>query len=789
MSDVVRGPHDPPDPERAVDLADFARLLRELVVLHGNPPLRELAKRMGPLLRPPRAPAKSTISDMFAPGRRRISLDLVIALVRALGVDERGIDSWRQACVRVHAEAKQGGQVGVHRQLPADLATFTGRERELKALLDAATRSPDGAPATMVIAAVEGMGGIGKTQLAIRAAHQLVADGRYGDLQLYVNLRGFDAELPPADPSEVLAGLLRALGVSSEHVPEGRDERAAMFRDRIHGKDAIVVLDNAADAAQVRHLIPGSPEVLVLITSRRSLASLESATLHQLTLFSDAESMTLLERVVGADRVDAEPAAARELVSRCGGLPLALSLVAARLRSRPTWTLAHMLERLDATTVDELNVADRSLGAVLELSYRGLDGRLRNAYPLLALHPGHDFTPPAIAALLDRPVDEAEQLLEDLLDAHLLEQREAGRYELHDLLRVCASRWAAASLPRAEQDAAIIRVLSWYTNAMDAASVVLRAARVLPELPTELARADTPRFDTTADAMSWCERERANLVAAVEHAVAHDLPVLSWRLPLAVATYAGLLADWPDMHRLNLLALRSPDQRTDPAARAWILRNLAMSATCIGQAEQGMAWAEEALTIWRTLGDRGGEMRTLGTIADLRGALGQPAAAVLISDQVIDLARQLGDRHFERVRLMNSGVDLAILRRFDEARERMNAALKMLANDDHVERAQALSNIGCLEIECERFEAAERAFRQALEHADAASDRRNQAEALSGIGRSLASRDLLEEARPCYEQALALLSAMGNPEAEVIKERLRHPRLAHPSDATVVVSY
>jgi hypothetical protein len=201
---------DAPDPDRAVDLADYVRMLRELVIWSGSPPQRDLARRAGQRLRPPQVLSKSTLNSVFSPSRRRLNLDLVVAVVRALGLDEHDVDRWRRACVRVHAEAKRGGPVGVFRQLPADLPTFTGRDRELKVLMDSVAGEHD-APATVVIHAVEGMAGVGKTQLAIRAAHQLVADGRYGDMQLYVNLRGFDPER--GDPHASLAYQTDALAL------------------------------------------------------------------------------------------------------------------------------------------------------------------------------------------------------------------------------------------------------------------------------------------------------------------------------------------------------------------------------------------------------------------------------------------------------------------------------------------------------------------------------------------------------------------------------------------------
>ncbi|NUR28533.1 MAG: hypothetical protein HOV83_22295, partial [Catenulispora sp.] len=361
-------PTGAPDPSRAAGLAEFIEQLRALRAYAGNPSFRTLAKRVGPLLRPPQDLTHSTVSDVFDPTRRRLNQELVAAIVQALGVPEDEIPVWRAACVRAHAAGRAAGTAGVFRQLPAELATFIGRQEELAALLalvsgpesESESESHEGVDAaagpstdadtgtgTVVVAAIEGMAGVGKTQLAIRAAHELVRAGRFADVQLYVNLRGFDAEAGPADPAEVLDSFLRQLEVPARQIPGGRAERAAMFRDRIAGRAALIVLDNAADEAQVADLIPAGPRCLVLVTSRRSLAGLDGAHLFRLDVLRPREALELLGRVVGTQRVAAEPEAAGDVVRQCGLLPLAVSLAAARLRSRPAWSLARVAARRD----------------------------------------------------------------------------------------------------------------------------------------------------------------------------------------------------------------------------------------------------------------------------------------------------------------------------------------------------------------------------------------------------------------------------------------------------------
>ncbi|GAB2736592.1 NB-ARC domain-containing protein [Kitasatospora kifunensis] len=358
----------------------------------------------------------------------------------------------------MHGLAKTGDAAGVVGQLPTDLATFTGRQEELAQLIRAATHQRDNEAAnTVVISAIEGMAGVGKTQLAIHTAHQLVRSGRFVDVQLHANLRGFDAELPPTDPSTVLEAFLRQLGVPVQQIPGSRDERAAMFRDRLRERHALILLDNAADENQVRDLIPAGPTCLVLITSRRSLTALDNATPYRLDVFTESESLALLARIAGHQRVAAEPEAAARIAEYCGHLPLAVSLAAARLRSRPAWSLRHLADKLRDGRLSAIRAGNRALRPVFHLSYQELDEPLRRVFRLLGHHPGPDTTPAQVAALADIPDDQAEDALEQLQDEHLLAQPTPGRYELHDLLRLLAVELAAVE-PEPEPAAPLTRL-------------------------------------------------------------------------------------------------------------------------------------------------------------------------------------------------------------------------------------------------------------------------------------------------------------------------------------------
>lgn len=438
-----------PDPDEVQDLAGLIEALNLLRAASGNPSFRALAKSVGLNLRPPQTLAHTTVRDLFQTRRRRLDVDLLVATVRALGLRDSEAVRWQQACARAHVEAKFGGPTRVLRQLPAETAVFTGRERDLEAVLKPVVASSDRRVANVAaVSAIDGMAGVGKTQLALRAAHELVRSGRYTDAQLYVDLRGFDADHPPADPAAVLDTFLRQLGLPTQHIPETLQERAAMFRDQMYRKDALILLDNAAGEEQIRDLIPASRFCLVLVTSRRTLAGLEGAFLHTLDVFSPAESVALLARIAGTPRIEAEPEAAGAIAKACGFLPLAIALAASRLRARPRWTLADLVDRLRAPGLDAFSAGNRALRPALDLSYRGLPPSAKLLFRTMGLHPSEDFSAEDAAAAGSTSATETDRILERLQDEHLLQSTASERYRFHDLIRGYAAELVRTELVR-----------------------------------------------------------------------------------------------------------------------------------------------------------------------------------------------------------------------------------------------------------------------------------------------------------------------------------------------------
>ncbi|MCX4751368.1 tetratricopeptide repeat protein [Kitasatospora sp. NBC_01287] len=484
----------------------------------------------------------------------------------------------------------------VPRLLPYAVADFTGRGTALTELTGR-LRGPD--PATVVISTIAGMGGIGKSTLAIEVAHRCRDD--FPDGQLYVDLRGTTA---PRDPGEVLSDLLGDLGVPPAAVPVRPEARAALYRSTLAGRRVLLVLDDARNAAQVRPLLPGTRGCGVLITSRSRLAALSGATRLDLGVLDDQEALALLTAVIGAERVAAEPAAAALIIRRCAGLPLAIRIAAARLASRPAWQLRTLADRLEgAHLLDEFTIEDVALRMnfqvsceALETSGTAADRTAAQAFRLLGLWPGPFLELPAAAALLGLTEREVEPALEALVDAQLLENTSANRYTFHDLTRAYAYEQCLRHDPPRLREEAADRLLTWYLHSAANATDLMNPDQAragfdrIPACPTALTFPDRPA------AQLWCQRERENLGAAV--ALAAERPsVLSWVLPTSLMNYYVQYRHWADMFRAATLGLTAARRLGDQEAQAWTLIALSIGHRLLGRMPEALDTAREAMTM------------------------------------------------------------------------------------------------------------------------------------------------------------------------------------------------
>ena len=763
-----------PDPERVADIGDFVQALSALRAQAGNPPYRTLARLVGPLLRPPREVAFRTVADAFAPGRRRLDLDLVLAIVRALGVlDGAAVDAWRRACLRVQSEVRTGGPVGVFRQLPAELPTFTGRQEQVRRLVEAAGGTgPTGADGggaahTVVISAIEGMGGVGKTQLALRVAHELVRSGRFADLQLYANLRGFDPEHPPADPSAVLDAFLRQLEVPTQHIPASQPERAAMLRDQLHGKRALILLDNAADENQVRDLIPAAADCLVLLTSRRTLAGLDGTDVHLLDVFDEDEAVELLGRVAGPERVRAEPAAAAAIARACGYLPLAVSLAAARLRTRASWTLADLAERLHAGDLDTVKVGGRSLTAVFDLSYQGLAEPARRVFRLLALHPGRDVTAPGVAALTGSSVSAAAAVLEELQDEHLVEQQVAGRYAFHDLIAVYAHECVRRDEPAEERAAAAVRLIHWYIHSAANAADLLHPSRVRWRMELIAPRPEAMEFADMDGALAWLVSERPNLSAAIAYAEAELPGPEAWILTTQTLYFFFHRAQWNEMTETHRIGLRCAERVGDLVGCAMMLSGVAWGLHRTGRAEEFM----DAARRYVLAAEESGEDRLVATatssyadaLADA-GRLeeaGRNYRAAIAAMRRLDSPQQLAAVKINYSILLLDRLTLAA-----EAEQQLREALDVLRSvDSPLTEVYALTHLARIRWQRGDLADAVRLQRQAAAVSDRIGDIASHARCLAHSAEMLVEAGRPQEARENWRKASALRPQVPEPSA------------------------
>jgi DNA-binding SARP family transcriptional activator/predicted negative regulator of RcsB-dependent stress response len=708
-----------------------------------------------------------------------------LALVEELGLDpspalqelEQAIllaDPALKPVVPSAGGARDPASPGGPCQLPPDIDDFTGRQDAVAQL----QRLLEGEQATaIVISAIAGKAGVGKTALAIRVAYRLRP--RFPDGQLYVNLRGAQAEA--LGPAEVLAGFLRALGIDGARIPEGLEERSRLYRARLADQRVLVVLDNAASEAQVRPLLPGSQSCAALITSRGRLAGLEAA--HPLTLdvLDSDQAVELLARLAGPDRVAAEPQAAQQLVRLCGLLPLAVRIAGARLAARPQWRLALLAGRLadEHRRLDELKTGDLEVRASVALSYRGRSEAERRLFRLLGLLAAPSFAAWMAAALLEVEPAEAEELLERLVDAQLVEaagEDQAGqlRYRLHDLLRVFARERLEAEEPALVRRGSLERLL-------DACLVLAERADALL-VPSGLdryggdpdpERAGHPAVEIVErDPPGWFEAEHAGLVAAVEQACDAELWELAWRLSIALTGFMQLRAHWDDWQHTHMLALGAARRAGDRDAEARVLASLGDFYSERNRLDDARCCLHQSLAAFRETGNRRGELQSLLAVGDFHRRLGRFGDAAARFEQSLAGFRELGVRSWEALALF----DLADVHREQGRLAAATACLQqslalVRAIGDRPWEAAILRRVGLVHLSKGRFGAAVTCLHQSLAFLRDVGDRRGEAYVLESLAEVHRRQGRLEDAAGCLERSLVLARATGDRAVEAFALR------------------
>lgn len=657
----------------------------------------------------------------------------------------------------------------VPRLLPADIADFTGRAKQIdeihQRLLAAMT---DEATLAVPIAAINGKGGIGKTSLAVHAAHGVAA--RFPDGQLFACLHGGSGQVSPA---KVLDRFLRALGLTGTQVPETLEERAEAYRGLLADRRILVLLDDAASEPQVLPLLPGSPTSAVIITSRVRLAGLAGATHIDVDVFDSDKSVELLTRIAGSERVAAQAGAAAEVAELCGHLPLALRIAGARLSARRHWGIQQLVNRLsdEARRLDELRYGDMAIRASISLSYEGVSEQARVLLRRLAILELPAFSGWVTAALLDRPSGDAEDLVEELVTAQLIEAVPAGpdahegQYRFHDLIRLFARERLAAEEPADERMAALERVLGALLSLAEAAHrrhyggdyVRLENGAKrwpLPELLTQ---------QLVADPLSWYEHERATLAAATRQAAGAGLAELCWGLAcIAVTLYESrsYLDDWRETHQAALEAVLRADNARGRAAILYSIGTLCLVEQRFAQARQNFT---EAVRIFEDIGDEHGAALVIRQIAFLDRMSGRLDDAARHYERALPPLRASGD--LVAVAHVLHGLAQVWLDRGEAgiAQELLAEALRLSeeSRSGRIE-AQVLHRMGEALLQAGRPDLATGVFNRALERVRDNGDLLGETYVLHGLGVARAQEGQAGQARSALDQALRLAQALGD---------------------------
>jgi tetratricopeptide (TPR) repeat protein/transcriptional regulator with XRE-family HTH domain len=645
------------------------------------------------------------------------------------------------------------------RTLPRDIASFTGREQELETVLTATT-DPAASAGTVGIFAIGGMAGIGKTALAVHAAHRLAT--RFPDGQIFLPLHGHTPGQQPVDPADALASLLETSGMAVQEIPSGLESRTRLWRDRLAGRRILLVLDDAVAHDQVRPLLPGTAGSLVLVTSRRHLTALEDARVISLDILPPADAADLLVRLAGRPELGTGDPAVREITRLCGYLPLAVGMVARQLHHHPAWTpdeqaadLAAARDRLQLIQAENLSVA-----AAFDLSYQSLSARERRAFRRLGLHPGAVIDTYAAAALDGSDLDGARRNLAGLYDHYLIAEPSRGRFRMHDLIAEHA-RLLAATDPVADREAATDRLLEYYLRTSRLASRhLVRRSAILPEGLAETPLVATPDIQALKEASAWMGAERANLYAVTAYAASHGRSWFAVAIPAAMHGYlrysgtwdqalsayrraldlargegdwlaeANVLTDIGDIHRLSgnfESSMRSTTRAVDICRDHAHKIGEAHALTILGYAQHdtgdNRAAGESlssALRIYAGGGDRFGEAGTLTYMGRMQIAIGDYQGALVGLTRALEVQRALGNRLQEAgvLNFLGSAQEAA----GDHAAAAANQALSLTIHQEignKVGEAGALRDLGVSQQAVGDYPAAVESFTRALEmHGD-----------------------------------------------------------------------
>jgi len=662
---------------------------------------------------------------------------------------------------RSGAAAGDGSAAAATRTLPRDIGSFTGREADLARLLETLADATDGG-GTVAIHAIDGMAGIGKTTFAVHAAHEFA--GAFPDGQFFLPLHAHTPGQRPVDPADALASLLLTAGVAPQHIPPGLEARAARWRDQVAGKRILLLLDDATGHDQVRPLLPGTPGSLVLITSRRRLTALEDTTVLSLDTLAPADAEALLARLARRPDLVCGADATREIARLCGYLPLAIGMLAGRLRQHPARNAAAQAAELAATR-DRLAVMraeNLSVAAAFDLSYQDLTAEQQRLFGRLGLVPGPDIDVYAAAALDETGVETARTRLDELYDHHLITEPAPGRYLMHDLLREY-SRALAAEGDQADSRAATARLMDYYAHVAAAAGQHIATwttagGRQPPGRPPGSA----PQLSNSDDAAGWLDAERPNLHAAVGFA-AEAMPGHAIAIATAIGGFLRSRGHWERAAAQYQTALNAARLAGDLPGQAGALDELGLLQQLTGDYPAATGTLDQAVRLYQDLADKPGQAYALNHLGLVQQETGDYPAAMASHELALALARDAGDPLAEAVSLTDLALVQQLIGDFAPSAAGYQRALALFRTiGSEFDEADVLCELGGVQRQTGDYAAAVASQREALELFRRIGDRLGQGWALDELALVQQLTGDYEAAAAAVAQAIELFRDLGS---------------------------
>ncbi len=656
--------------------------------------------------------------------------------------------------------------------LPAATPAFTGRDTDLDGLLRALAPRPAasdpttvaGSPA-VVVTAVGGLAGIGKTELAVQAAHAALAKGWFPGGVLFADLFGYD-EARRLEPAQVLEGFLRALGIPGEHIPPEAQDRARLYASVLtaysgQGQRVLVVIDNVSTSGQAEPLLPTDGTNAALVTSRDTLGLLNARLLDLNVLTPEAAAdmlnQTLQVARPGDGRVTGHPGDAAAITRMCSGLPLALRIIAALLAEDPARPLAAMAADLrdERTRLDEISYGDTAVRAAFDLSYRRLDPDRARMFRLLAANPGPDISTSAAAALAGRDQVFTRHGLEVLARMHLIEHGHSyGRWRMHDLVRLYADQHGGTHAHADGRDEGFTRLLDYYLVATQAADAYLGP---------DISDPATGRFSDREQALAWLDAEYPNLTAATYAAASSGHAAVARDLPEAMWHFLRLRYHFNDWITLATTALTAARHLGDRHSEGLALNSLGVAMRLVGRFEEAIAAIQGAIQIYRDTGDWGDEGVALNSLGVGLQELQRYEEAIAVCQSAVQIFRDIGDRDSEGMALHNLGLALSHSGRFKEAIAVCQSAVQIYRDIGHRHdgMAKALNSLGTVLWQTHRFEEAITAHQEAVQISRDTGDRHDEATALNHLGLARQDLERSSEAITAYQDAIQIYRDLG----------------------------